>query len=101
MQEMGMEINKIHAGNANMFLSPLFRETLANVSGASIELFETDGSIGAAKGAGLGAGIYQNRDEAFSTLKRLAVIEADFNCREQYLEAYSRWKQKLKQVHES
>ena len=84
-----------------MFLSPLFRETLANVSGASIELFETDGSIGAAKGAGLGAGIYRNRDEAFSTLKRLAVIEADFNSREQYLEAYSRWKQKLKQVQES
>lgn len=98
MQEMGMEINKIHAGNANMFLSPLFRETLANVSGATIELFETDGSIGAAKGAGLGAGIYQNRDEAFSTLKRLAVIAPDFNCREQYLEAYSHWKQKLKQV---
>ena len=49
MQQMGMELNKIHAGKANMFLSPLFRDTLASVSGATIELYETDGSAGAAK----------------------------------------------------
>ena len=52
MEDMGMPINKIHAGNANMFLSPLFRDTLAGVTGATIELYDTDGSIGAAKGAG-------------------------------------------------
>ena len=61
MQNMGMELNKIHAGRANMFLSPLFRDTLAGVSGATIELYETDGSVGAAKGAGIGAGIYKER----------------------------------------
>ena len=54
MEQMGMPINKIHAGHANMFLSPLFRNTLAGVSGATIELYDTDGSVGAAKGAGLG-----------------------------------------------
>ena len=57
MEQMGMDVKKIHAGHANMFLSPLFRETLAGVSGATIELFDTDGSVGAAKGAGIGAGI--------------------------------------------
>lgn len=51
MQQMGMDIRKIHAGQANMFLSPLFRDTLAGVSGATIELYDTDGSVGAAKGA--------------------------------------------------
>ena len=51
MEDMGMPINKIHAGNANMFLSPLFRDTLAGVTGATIELYDTDGSIGAAKGS--------------------------------------------------
>ena len=56
MQQMGMDIHKIHAGKANMFLSPLFRDTLAGVSGATIELYDTDGSVGAAKGAGIGAG---------------------------------------------
>ncbi len=54
MVEMGMEISKIHAGNANMFLNPVFRETLAGITGATIELYDTDGSVGAAKGAGMG-----------------------------------------------
>ena len=58
-----------------MFLSPLFRDTLAGVSGATIELYDTDGSVGAAKGAGIGAGIYKNADEAFATLDKLQVIE--------------------------
>ena len=92
MQQMGMDIKKIHAGKANMFLSPLFRDTLAGVSGATIELYETDGSAGAAKGAGIGAGIYKDHDEAFATLKKLAVIEPDEANRQAYLEAYANWK---------
>ena len=92
MQEMGMDIKKIHAGRANMFLSPIFRDTLAGVSGATIELYETDGSAGAAKAAGIGAGIYKDHDEAFSTLKKLAVIEPDESNHAAYLEAYAEWK---------
>ena len=64
MQQMGMDISKIHAGKANMFLSDIFRNTLAGVSGAEIELYETDGSVGAAKGAGMGCGIYKDNTEA-------------------------------------
>lgn len=96
MQNMGMELNKIHAGRANMFLSPLFRDTLAGVSGATIELYETDGSVGAAKGAGIGAGIYKDNNEAFATLKKLAVIEPDEKKRDEYLNAYAEWKTILK-----
>ena len=92
MQQMGMDIKKIHAGRANMFLSPLFRNTLAGVSGATIELYETDGSVGAAKGAGIGAGIYADHNEAFATLEKLQVIEPDLAAREQYAEAYAHWK---------
>lgn len=98
MQQMGMDIRKIHAGKANMFLSKLFRDTLAGVSGATIELYETDGSIGAAKGAGIGCGIYKNNDEAFATLNKLAVIEPDEKLRQEYLEAYSTWKHQLERV---
>ena len=90
----GMEImgdfTIIHAGKANMFLSPLFRETLSAVSGATIELYDTDGAVGAARGAGLGAGIYRDADEAFSSLKRLLVVEPSQG--DAYREAYNRWK---------
>lgn len=87
-----MDIKKIHAGKANMFLSPLFRNTLAGVSGATIELYDTDGSVGAAKGAGIGAGIYKDANEAFATLDKLQVIEPDSAHHDEYLAAYARWK---------
>ena len=93
MEQMGLKVDKIHAGKANMFQSRIFQETLSGVSGATIELYDTDGSVGAAKGAGLGAGIYKNAQEAFSSLNRLAVITPD--NRDQYREAYERWKSHL------
>lgn len=93
MEQMGMNVNKIHAGHANMFRSPIFRNTLAGVTGAVIELHDTDGSIGAAKGAGMGAGIYKDNNEAFATLEKLAVIEPADS--ERYLEAYELWKSRM------
>lgn len=97
MQGMGMRLNKIHAGHANMFLSPLFRDTLAGVSGATIELYDTDGSVGAAKGAGIGAGIYKDSREAFATLRRIKIIEPTTE-RSAYPEAYALWKERLMSV---
>ena len=76
-----------------MFLSPIFRETLAGITGAVIELYDTDGSVGAAKGAGIGAGIYKDNNEAFATLEKLEVIEP-VNIQE-YTEAYEIWKSRL------
>ena len=93
MEQMGMNVNKIHAGHANMFLSPIFRNTLAGVTGAVIELYDTDGSVGAAKGAGIGAGIYKDNTEAFSTLEKLDVIEPSDT--QEYKDAYEVWKSRL------
>lgn len=95
MEQMGMTVKKIHAGRANMFLSPIFRNTLAGVTGADIELFDTDGSVGAAKGAGLGADIYSSTAEAFASLERLAVIHPDDAQADAYADAYARWKSLL------
>ena len=95
MRSMGMQIENIHAGRANMFLSDIFRQTLASTSGATIQLLETDGSVGAAKGAGMGCGLYKDHDEAFASLKRLAVVEPDLANRNAYLEAYNRWKAEM------
>ena len=93
MEQMGMNVSKIHAGHANMFLSPIFRQTLAGVTGAVIELYDTDGSVGAAKGAGIGVGIYKDNTEAFATLEKLAVIEPAHTA--EYTEAYETWKSRL------
>lgn len=98
MKQMGMRVEKIHAGMANLFLSPLFREALAGVTGATIELYETDGAAGAARGAGIGAGIYAGHDEAFAALEKRAVIEPRPADREAYDEAYARWKACLEQT---
>lgn len=98
MEQMGIPVQKIHAGHANMFLSPIFRDTLAGVTGATIELYDTDGSVGAAKGAGIGAGIYKDNNEAFATLEKLAIIEPDAARRQQYQDAYALWKQRLESV---
>ena len=92
MQQMGLSLRTIKAGRANMFLSPIFRDTLAGTTGATIELYDTDGAVGAAKGAGIGAGIYASADEAFATLERLAVIEPDTTRTDAYAEAYRRWR---------
>ncbi len=98
MAEMGMNITKIHAGKANMFLSKIFRDTLAGVSGAQIELYETDGSVGSAKGAGMGCGYYKDNNEAFASLEKLAVIDPDEVHRPEYLAAYAAWKDKLSRI---
>ena len=98
MKGMGKDVQKIHAGHANMFLSPVFRETLAGVTGSVIELYDTDGSVGAAKGAGMGAGIYKDHVEAFSTLEKLAVIEPDSSNADAYADAYARWVECLKKI---
>ncbi|MBD5333197.1 MAG: carbohydrate kinase [Bacteroides sp.] len=95
MEQMGMKLSKIHAGHANMFLSPLFRNTLAGVSGATIELYNTDGSVGAAKGAGIGAGIYTDNNEAFASLEKIEVIEPVAADAGAYADAYALWKERL------
>ena len=98
MEGMGISVKKIHAGHANMFLSPIFRQTLAGVTGATIELYDTDGSVGAAKGAGIGAGIYRDHNEAFATLEKLEVIEPVEADRQAYADAYGRWKSYLEKA---
>lgn len=91
MRGMKIAVRTVRAGYANMFLSPLFREIFATVSGATIELFDTDGAQGAARGAGVGAGIYRSMSEAFRGLKRREVIEPNASLRNRYSDLYHDW----------
>ena len=95
MRDLGLKPDVIRAGKANMFLSPLFRSTLATLCDARIELFDTDGSLGAARGAALGAGIYKSTDEAFATLAKLDTVEPEAEWKQPLEVAYSRWKQEV------
>ncbi|MFA7418275.1 MAG: FGGY family carbohydrate kinase [Melioribacteraceae bacterium] len=91
MQKMGLNINVIRAGKGNMFLSEIFRDTLANITGASIELYETDGAQGAARGAAIGCGAYSSFAEAFASLKKLEVVNPNSKFIAETEAAYSKW----------
>lgn len=95
MAETGIELKTIRAGFANMFMSDVFCKTLAGVSGATIELYETDGSLGAARGAGIGAGMYSSFEEAFSSLEKRKVIEPSEG---NYKAAYAAWEKQLESI---
>ena len=90
-----MSTNTIRAGRANLFLSDVFCETLASVSGATIELFDTDGALGAARGAGVGAGIFNSPVAAFSSLERIGIVEPVAG---EHDEAFHSWEAHLNNV---
>jgi len=92
MRDMGIELTTVKAGNANMFLSPLFAEAFATVTQTTVQLYNTDGSQGAARGAGIGAGIYQDVDNAFVGLKPVKTVAPNEKLISVYLDAYERWK---------
>ena len=98
LQEMGLKTEVIRAGNANMFLSPLFREAFVNTIGARLELYDTDGAKGAALGAGVGAGIFKTFPEAFRGLKMIRHEEPDTNKTQQYTSTYQNWKTQLNKL---
>ncbi len=98
MQSMGMELRTIRAGHANMFLSDVFAGAFTNVSGCTLELYNTDGSVGAARGAGVGAGIYASFEESFRGMQKVKEYHPDAVLRQAYGEAYAKWKLQLEEM---
>jgi xylulokinase len=98
MHNIGVKVNKVRAGDANMFLSPLFGQAFACVTNAVVELYNTDGSAGAARGAGIGLGFYKDFSQAFEGLKSTRTIEPDEKICGQYRDAYGKWFEALKKV---
>jgi len=96
MHNVGVEVRTVRAGNANMFLSPLFAEAFATVTKSVVELYNTDGSQGAARGAGIGAGIYKEMQDAFVGLEPIKTIEPNDKLAPAYAEAYEKWEGILK-----
>jgi xylulokinase len=90
MKENGINPTVIRAGKANMFLSEVFTQSFVNATGVSIELYNGDGSAGAAIGAGLGAGIYTSASDAFSYFKPIGKTEPVNSV--VYNDLYEQWK---------
>jgi xylulokinase len=97
MRGMGIEAKTVRAGDANMFKSRVFGQTFATVANATVALYNTDGSQGAARGAGIGVGIYASAREAFAGLQAARRIEPDKKSKPVYREAYGLWKHRLEQ----
>lgn len=95
MKEMNIRARTVKAGDANMFLSPLFAQTFATVTNTTVELYNTDGAQGAARGAGIGAGIYASFAESFTGLKCLRTVEPETGLQGQYEDIYQQWLRKL------
>jgi xylulokinase len=91
MEKTGFSVKRIRAGKSNMFLSRVFRETLASIVSVPVELYNTDGALGAARGAGLGIGVYANSAAAFVGLNLLETTEPDIKNKNEYQSAYSSW----------
>jgi xylulokinase len=97
MKEMGVQTHTVRAGHANLFLSPLFREAFANTTGATIELYDTDGAQGAARAAGIGTGVFDVKS-AFNGLTQIATVEPLADLQEKYANTYSVWEEALKKI---
>jgi xylulokinase len=95
MKETGIVPEIMRAGAANMFLSKVFRETLSCITQTEIHLYNTDGSLGAARGAGIGCGYYKTENEAFVGLSEVEITEPDRSKMHIYNEAYSKWRDHL------
>ena len=97
MAGMGMEMKTVRAGYANMFLSPLFAETFATTTGCRVELYNTDGAMGAARAAGYGSGSYPDLRSCFKGMNVVRTYEPSGDAGA-LRDAYAQWKAELSQL---
>lgn len=95
LKELGGHCEVVRVARGNMFLSPVFTEAFANTTQVAVELYETDGAEGAARGAALGCGYYSSQAEAFKGLRTYGIVEPSSALTEQYQTAYAKWQKAL------
>jgi len=94
-EHTGLHVSQIRAGHTNMFLSPVFRDTLAGICQVPIDLYNTDGSEGAARGAGVGSGIFKSFEDAFTSLEKHSTVHPDISRKVEFIDSYQRWYHEL------
>ena len=96
LREFGVNVDTVKVGNANLFLSKVFRESFINSSNVKLQMFDTNGAEGAARGAALGLGFYKTPKEAFKSLN--IISEEKPNGKNDYIEKFKDWKDFLNKL---
>jgi len=98
MKEIGLEFKVIKAGYSNLFQSKVFREAFVNTCNVNLEIYNTDGSQGAARGAGIGIGYFTSNEDAFKGLKVIEKLNPEKELVKKYDSVYNIWKSDLEQI---
>ena len=98
MKEIGLEFKVIKAGYSNLFQSKVFREAFVNTCNVNLEIYNTDGAQGAARGAGIGIGYFTSNEAAFKGLKVIEKLNADKELVKRYNSVYKVWESNLEQI---
>lgn len=98
MQQMGLSLSRFRAGYANMFLSDLFSQTFANLSKCPVELYNTDGALGAARGAGYGSKYYPHLTDCFRGMEVVKQVNPEEKDTGRIAEIYAAWKVGLEDI---
>ena len=97
MKNDGTEINIIKAGNDNLFRSEIFSNTISALINHDIEIYNTTGSVGAARASGLSNGDF-NKFSDFLTKNDHVKTYKPIKDNQLYIKAYSNWKNELKKL---
>jgi xylulokinase len=91
------EIDVIRAGNDNLFRSEIFSNTVATLIGHEIEIYNTTGSVGAARACSLTDGDFEKFGESI-TKNDHVMTYMPLKNKEPYGKAYQNWKTELELI---
>ena len=94
LKDDNAKINVIRAGNDNLFRSEIFSNTLATLIGHEIEIYNTTGSVGAARACGLTDGNFEKFGKNITENDHVMTF-VPLKKKEPYEVAYQHWKMEL------
>ncbi|WP_116108176.1 xylulokinase [Lewinella sp. IMCC34191] len=98
MKELGVKLSTIRVGNDNMFQSDVFAFTISTLTGATIEIHNTNGAVGAALAAGVAAGMSPDLNAAVGQQEVLGRVEPKESDKAALEKAYARWESALEKA---
>ncbi len=92
-----VQVKVMRAGNDNLFRSEIFANTVATLIGYEIEIYNTTGSVGAARACGLKDGDFKKFGESI-TKNDHVMTYMPLKNKEPYVAAYNKWKAELELI---